>query len=42
METMDAEYRQNEIRFRSALIAEDQERKEAKGELETRKRKRFC
>lgn len=42
METMDAEYRQNEIRFRSALIAEDQERKEAKGELETRSEKDFA
>lgn len=36
METMDAEYRSNEIRFRGALIAEDTERRDAKGELETR------
>jgi HK97 family phage major capsid protein len=36
METLDAEYRGNEIRYRAALIAEDQERKDAKGELETR------
>lgn len=36
METMDAEYRQNETRYRAALIAEDTERREAKDELETR------
>jgi HK97 family phage major capsid protein len=36
METLDGEYRQNETRYRAALIAEDQERKDAKGELETR------
>lgn len=36
METLDAEYRANETRYRAALIAEDQERKEAKAELETR------
>lgn len=36
METMDAEYRQNEIRYRASLIAEDAERRDAKGELETR------
>lgn len=36
METMDNEYRSNETRYRAALIAEDTERKEAKGELETR------
>lgn len=36
METMDAEYRSNETRYRAALIAEDEERREAKGELETR------
>ena len=36
METMDAEYRKNETRYRAALIAEDQERRDAKGELETR------
>lgn len=36
METMDAEYRTNETRYRAALIAEDGERREAGAELETR------
>lgn len=36
METLDAEYRGNETRYRAALIAEDTERRDAKGELETR------
>lgn len=36
MEAMDVEYRTNETRYRAALIAEDAERREAKGELETR------
>lgn len=36
METLDAEYRQNETRFRAALIAEDTERRDAGAELETR------
>lgn len=36
METMDLEYRQNEVRYRASLIAEDQERREAKDDLETR------
>lgn len=36
METMDLEYRQNEVRFRAALIAEDTERRDAKDDLETR------
>jgi HK97 family phage major capsid protein len=36
MENMDVEYRANETRYRAALIAEDQERRDAKGELETR------
>lgn len=36
METLDAEYRTNETRFRAALISEDEERKEAGAELETR------
>lgn len=36
METLDAEYRGNETRYRAALIAEDAERREAKDELETR------
>jgi HK97 family phage major capsid protein len=36
MESLDGEYRQNEIRFRAALVAEDTERREAGSELETR------
>ncbi len=36
METLDAEYRGNETRYRAALIAEDGERREAGAELETR------
>lgn len=36
MGELDQEYRQNETRYRAALIAEDTERRDAKGELETR------
>lgn len=36
METLDAEYRSNETRFRASLIAEDTERREAGAELESR------
>ncbi|MHA3915691.1 phage major capsid protein [Halovulum sp. GXIMD14793] len=36
MESLDAEYRTNETRFRAALTAEDDERREAGAELETR------
>ena len=36
IDTLDGEYRQNESRFRAALIAEDEERREAGAELETR------
>jgi hypothetical protein len=36
MEALDSEYRQNETRFRAALIAEDTERRAAGAELETR------
>lgn len=36
METLDAEYRTNETRFRAALTSEDGERREAGAELETR------
>ncbi len=36
MESLDAEYRTNETRYRAALIAEDEERREAGAELETR------
>ena len=36
MEALDSEYRQNETRYRAALIAEDQERREAGADMETR------
>ena len=36
MESLDAEYRQNETKYRAALISEDTERREAGKELETR------
>ena len=36
MDTLDGEYRANETRYRAALIAEDEERREAGAELETR------
>ncbi len=36
LETLDKEYRDNEARYRAALIAEDTERREAGAELETR------
>jgi HK97 family phage major capsid protein len=36
MEALDVEYRQNETRFRAALVAEDTERREAGADLETR------
>jgi len=36
METLDGEYRQNEVRYRAALVAEDTERREARDELDTR------
>ena len=36
MEAMDREYRTNETRYRAALIAEDEERREAGEEVETR------
>jgi HK97 family phage major capsid protein len=42
MESLDSEYRANEVRYRGALIAEDQERKEAKGELESRSDKDYA
>ncbi|MDN5872793.1 MAG: phage major capsid protein [Sinobacteraceae bacterium] len=41
MEAMDREYRTNETRFRAALTAEDQERREAGDELETRSDREF-
>jgi hypothetical protein len=36
MESLDREYRQNEVRYRAALVAEDTERRDAGAELETR------
>jgi HK97 family phage major capsid protein len=36
MESLDSEYRTNETRYRAALVAEDQERRDAKDALETR------
>ncbi|MBL3568869.1 major capsid protein [Rhodovulum sulfidophilum] len=36
MDQLDGEYRQNETRYRAALIAEDTERREAGADLETR------
>ncbi|WP_244500324.1 hypothetical protein [Methyloceanibacter methanicus] len=36
METLDAEYRTNETRYRAALVSEDEERREAGADLETR------
>ncbi len=42
METLDAEYRTNETRYRAALVAEDQERREAGADLETRDGRQFA
>ena len=42
METLDAEYRRNETRYRAALTAEDEERREAGGELETRSEREYA
>ncbi|MDJ0979256.1 MAG: phage major capsid protein [Erythrobacter sp.] len=39
---LDAEYRGNETRYRAALIAEDEERREAGKELETRSEKEWA
>jgi HK97 family phage major capsid protein len=42
METLDKEYRTNETRYRASLIAEDDERREAGAELETRSGKEWA
>lgn len=42
METLDAEYRTNETRYRAALVAEDQERREAGADLETRSDREYA
>jgi HK97 family phage major capsid protein len=39
---LDSEYQGNETRFRAALVIEDTERREAKGELETRSDKDYA
>lgn len=39
---LDTEFRQNEVRYRAALIAEDEERREAKDELETRSDREYA
>ena len=41
METLDGEYRTNETRFRASLIAEDNERRDAGKDLETRDGKQW-
>lgn len=42
MSDLDLEYRQNETRYRAALIAEDTERREAGADLETRADRQFA
>lgn len=42
MTDLDAEYRTNETRYRAALVAEDQERREAGADLETRDDRQFA
>ncbi|MGQ2909346.1 MAG: phage major capsid protein [Sphingopyxis sp.] len=42
MEAMDAEYRTNETRYRAALVAEDQERRDAGADLETRSDREYA
>lgn len=42
MEVLDGEYRTNETRYRAALVAEDQERREAGADLETRDDRQFA
>ncbi len=42
MDAMDLEYRQNETRYRAALITEDTERREAGADLETRSERQFA
>jgi HK97 family phage major capsid protein len=41
MTELDGEYRTNETRYRAALVAEDQERRDAKDDLETRSGKEW-
>ncbi|RXF73905.1 phage major capsid protein [Hansschlegelia zhihuaiae] len=42
MENLDAEYRTNETRYRAALVAEDEERREAGADLETRSDREYA
>lgn len=42
MEALDAEYRLNETRYRAALIAEDEERRDAGADLETRSDREYA
>lgn len=42
METLDREYQTNETRYRAALVTEDNERREAGAELETRSEKEWA
>lgn len=42
MDSMDVEYRSNESKYRAALIVEDEERREAGADLETRGDKEFA
>lgn len=42
MSTMDLEYRNNEAKYRAALIVEDTERREAKDDLETRSDREYA
>lgn len=42
MDAMDKEYRSNETRYRAALIAEDEERREAGKDLETRSDREYA
>jgi HK97 family phage major capsid protein len=42
MSELDTEYRNNEVRYRAALIAEDTERREAKDDLDTREGREYA
>jgi HK97 family phage major capsid protein len=42
MATLDGEYRQNETRYRAALVAEDSERREAGADLESREGRQWA
>ncbi|NWE53560.1 phage major capsid protein [Brevundimonas sp. P7753] len=42
MSDLDNEYRSNETRYRAALVAEDEQRQDAKGELETRSDREYA